>query len=475
MGQEIAGASFVDTDFDRFRHHLRDETARLADWLASGIQMQDSRYAGLELEAWLVDKTMRPAAINDAFLKILNDPLDNAELAKFNIEFNTDPLSLTGSALSLLHSHLQNAWANASQQAQKLGSELLMIGILPTLEQDDLNVLNMSNLNRYRALNEQILAARGEPVQLDISGLDHLRLTHYDVMLESAATSLQLHTQVPVNIAHHFYNASMIASAAVVAVSANSPFLFGHSLWQETRIPLFEQAIEAGGFDGAAHGPVKRVSFGSGFARHSIFECFEENLQHFPVLLPVDLGEASDSLEHLRLHNGTIWRWNRPLIGFNGARLHIRIEHRSPAAGPTVTDMLANAAFYFGLSHAFCDRLIARGFELSFTDARDNFYKAARHGLDTHVVDFHGQHQRLQKYILDTLLPMASEGLAKLDIDASESDKYLAIIEDRVEKHQTGSDWQRAFIAKHGRDFQNLTRHYLYYQQQGMVVSQWPI
>lgn len=475
MGQEIAGVSFVDTDFDRFRQHLRDETTRLADWLASDIQTHDSRYAGLELEAWLVDKTMRPAAINDAFLNILNDPLANAELAKFNIEFNTDPVPLTGSVLSHLHTQLQNAWSNASQQAQKLDSELLMIGILPTLQQGDLNVLNMSNLNRYRALNEQILAARGEPVQLDISGLEHLKLTHHDVMLESAATSLQLHTQVPVNVAHHFYNASMIASAAVVAVSANSPFLFGHNLWQETRIPLFEQAIEAGGFNGAAHGPVKRVSFGSGYARHSIFECFEENLEHFPVLLPVDLGEASDTLEHLRLHNGTIWRWNRPLIGFNGARPHIRIEHRTPAAGPTVTDMLANAAFYYGLSHAFCDRLIARGFELSFTDARDNFYKAARHGLDTHVVDFHGQHQRLQKYILDDLLPLAAEGLAKLDINASEADKYLAIIEDRVEKHQTGSDWQRAFIEKHGKDFQKLTKHYLYYQQQGMVVSQWPI
>lgn len=475
MGQEIAGVSFVDKDFDRFRQHLKDETERLENLLAESQHSYDRRYAGLELEAWLVDKGMQPAPVNDAFLKRLNDPLANPELAKFNIEFNTDPLPLTGDALSRLHRQLQNAWSNASQQAQKLGSELMMIGILPTLSQDDLNVQNMSDMNRYRALNEQILAARGKPVELDISGEEHLKLTHQDVMLESAATSFQLHTQVPVNIAHHFYNASIMASAAVVAVSANSPFLFGHSLWQETRIPLFEQAIEAGGFAGAVHGPVKRVSFGSGYARHSIFECFEENLEHFPVLLPVDLGEASDRMEHLRLHNGTVWRWNRPLIGFNGGKPHVRIEHRTPAAGPTVTDMLANAAFYYGLSHAFCDRLISRGFELSFADARDNFYKAARYGLDSHVIDLEGQHQRLQSHILAQLLPLAAQGLDKLAINRSDADRYLGIIEQRVQQSRTGSDWQRAFVAKHGKDFQNLTRHYLYHQQRGKVVSQWPI
>jgi gamma-glutamyl:cysteine ligase YbdK (ATP-grasp superfamily) len=474
MGQEIAGEHFVDRDFDRFRQHLADETARL-QLLLSATDSEETRYAGLELEAWLIDKTMHPAPINDAFLKRLNDPLANPELAKFNIEFNTDPLPLTGKVLSQLHRQLQNAWSNASQQAQQLGSELLMTGILPTLAQDDLNVFNMSDMNRYRALNEQILAARGQPVRLDISGEDHLKLNHHDVMLESAATSLQLHTQIPLTIAHHFYNASMLASAAVVAVSANSPFLFGHSLWQETRIPLFEQAIESGGFAGAAHGPIKRVGFGSDYARHSIFECFEENLEHYPILLPVDLGDASDELQHLRLHNGTIWRWNRPLIGFNGGKPHIRIEHRTPAAGPTVTDMLANAAFYFGLSHALCDRLITHGIEIPFSDARDNFYKAARYGLDTHIIDFDGQHQRIQRFILDQCIPLASQGLDKLNIKTADSDFYLAIIAERVDAHQTGSDWQRAFINKHGKDFQKLTQHYLHFQQQGKVVSQWPI
>jgi hypothetical protein len=198
-----------------------------------------------------------------------------------------------------------------------------MIGILPTLVPSDLTVKNMSDLNRYRALNNRILETRTKPIHLDITGEDHLDLGHDDIMLESATTSLQLHTKVPASVAHHFYNASIISSAAMVAICGNAPFLFGKNLWHESRVPLFEQAVDIGGFDGAAHGPVKRVSFGKGYARHSVFECFEENLHHFPILLPEQLDDSDETFSHLKLHNGTIWRWNRPLIGFDEDGKHI--------------------------------------------------------------------------------------------------------------------------------------------------------
>lgn len=475
MGQEIAAVQFHQTDFDRFHQKLIGETQRLQNILQAHSSATDSPTVGLELESWLITKDMYIAPINDYFLRQLHNPLVNAELAKFNIEFNTHPVLLKEHALSQLHQELQNSWSLATQQAQMLDSELLMIGILPTLEQEDLNISNMSDLNRYRALNEQILAARDKPVQLDITGIEHLKLSHYDVMLESAATSLQLHTRVPNDIAHHFYNAAIIASAYMVAIAANSPFLFGKCLWHETRIPLFEQSIETGGYAGASHGPVKRVSFGSDFARHSIFECFQENLEHFPVLLPVNLDDSEEQLPHLRLHNGTIWRWNRPLVGFDNGTPHIRIEHRTPAAGPSMTDTIANAAFFFGLSHALCQDLIEGHLATTFSEAKDNFYQAARYGLDAHITDFGGQHQRIQQTIIEQCLPKAHAALANLGISEKDSTKYLNVIEQRARKHQTGSDWQIAFINKHGRDFQKLTRHYLFYQQQDLEVSQWPI
>jgi hypothetical protein len=226
---------------------------------------------------------------------------------------------------------------------------------LPTLQDSDLTLNNISLLDRYRALNEQVLRQRnGVEITLNINGDDHLQVSHKDVMLEAAATSLQIHIQVPQDIAARYYNASILLSAPMVAISANSPCLFGKRLWQETRIPVFEQAVPTGGYGGAAFGPVHRVSFGLDYARRSLFECFQENLEHYPLLLPVHYQDDIGKLKHLRLHNGTIWRWNRPLIGFDEDQTpHLRIEHRVCASAPSTVDDIANIAFYYGLVHFY--------------------------------------------------------------------------------------------------------------------------
>ena len=354
MGQEISLSHFDEGDFTRFHQKLEQETLLLDKLIAQKTCSHRDPVAGFEIEAWLVDKNMRPSPINKHFLATLNDPLASTELAKFNIEFNCLPEPLTGHVFSGLHQQLQSIWGKACQHAESLDHKVVMIGILPTLKQEDLHLGNMSDMHRYRALNEQILHTRGEPIHIDISGAEHLKIDHHDVMLEAATTSFQTHIQLPLQIAHHFYNASIIASAPMVALCANAPFLFGKELWHESRIPLFEQAVASGGFGGAAQGPLKRVSFGSDYARHSIIECFQENLLHFPVLLPVDQNSAVEAFGHLRLHNGTIWRWNRPLIGFDeDGTPHIRVEHRTPAAGPSVIDSIANAAFYYGLAKQY--------------------------------------------------------------------------------------------------------------------------
>jgi len=339
-----------------------------------------------------------------------------------------------------------------------------------------MTLANMSDMNRYRVLNEQILKARGKPINLDIVGQEHLKFDHYDVMLESATTSLQLHTQVPLADAHHFYNASIMASAAMVASCANAPYLFGKNLWHESRIPLFEQAIETGGYGGASHGPLKRVSFGSDYARCSIMECFQENLQHFPVLLPELFTDPTEKFEHLRLHNGTIWRWNRPLIGFDeDGTPHIRIEHRTPSAGPTIVDSIANAAFYYGLSKNLCDELDDHDQPLAFTQAKDNFYQAARFGLDSNIIWLDGHKQNLQKLILTELIPRAKKGLQSFNILLDDIDHYLGIIEHRIITKQTGSQWQRQFMQQTHANMQSMTRAYLEHQYSEIPVSQWNI
>lgn len=476
MGQEITLTQFSDCDFAAFQQNLRQETALLEKLSQKQAFSCRQAHAGFEIEAWLVDNTMRPSPINQHFLTTLNDPMASPELAQFNIELNSEPLALTADVFSKMHHQLQSTWANAARHANSLDHHVAMIGILPTVQQSDLTLHNMSKMHRYKALNDQILQARGRPIHIDINGAEHLRFDHDDVMLESAATSFQLHTQIPFGIAHHAYNASIIASAAMVALCANSPFLLGKHLWHETRIPLFEQAIETGGYDGVAHGPLRRVSFGSDFARHSIFECFQENLNHFPVLLPVTQTTDLALLAHLRLHNGTIWRWNRPLVGFDDdGTPHIRIEHRTPAAGPTVIDAIANAAFYYGLTTNLCDTLISKGLPLSFAQAKDNFYQAAHHGLDGVIVWADGHKHRLDQLLLTDLIPKAESGLQTLGVDQADINTYLAIIKARVMCKQTGSKWQCRFIKESAHDFTALTRNYLHQQTQGNPVSDWTI
>lgn len=476
MGQEINANAFHADHFTRFHQQLVLETEYLKQVITKGQCSKKPPIAGFEIEAWLIDDLMQAAPNNVSFLQNLNDPLAFPELAKFNIELNGTPQDLTGTVFSTLHKNLTATWEKACLHAQELNNHILIIGTLPTLTPSFMTLNNMSDMNRYRVLNEQILKARGKPINLDIVGLEHLKFDHSDVMLESATTSLQLHTQVSLDQAHHFYNASIIASAAVVASCANAPYLFGKNLWHESRIPLFEQAIETGGYGGAIHGPLKRVSFGSDYARSSIMECFQENLDHFPVLLPEVFDFPIQQFEHLRLHNGTIWRWNRPLIGFDEDNTpHIRIEHRTPSAGPTIIDSIANAAFYYGLANHLTAEISDQGIPLAFSQAKDNFYQAARYGLDSNIVWFDTTKQNLQKLILSDLLPRARKGLQLLKIESTDIDTYLGIIEQRIANKQTGSQWQRQFMQKPNANLKTMTQAYLEHQYSEIPVSQWDI
>jgi hypothetical protein len=474
MGQEIGVTRFSNADFAAFSVHLQQETGLLADWLAAGNFSARDRMGGYELEAWLVDDAFHPAPVNEEFLQRLDNPMVVPELARFNIEINDHPQHLWGSAFSRFEASLGATWRQCARVAGSMGAHLMMIGILPTVSAAELSLQNMSDLKRYRALNEQVLRLRkGEPIQLDINGRQHLKIANRSVMLEAATTSFQLHLKVRPELAVRAFNAAIILSAPMVAVAANSPFLFGHDLWNETRIPLFEQAVPVGGLAAAGHGPLRRVTFGSGYARDSILECFTENAAHYPVLLPIRFGAGPERMDHVRLHNGTIWRWNRPLIGFDYDGIpHLRIEHRVVPAGPTIVDMIANAAFFHGLMQSLMVLDSAPEHALDFAAARDNFYAAARLGLDAQVHWLDGRRGSLQALVLQQLLPLARAGLQQLEIDRADCEHYLSIIEARVRSGQTGTAWLRA-AAHCANDPAALTAGYYRQQQGGRPVHEW--
>ncbi|MGD8711623.1 MAG: glutamate-cysteine ligase family protein [Thiohalophilus sp.] len=477
MGEEIQSSQFDAEDYAQFEQRLKQETALLKSWLQEGRMSSSKAQGGFELEAWLIDDQLQPAPINQTFLKRLNSDLASPELASFNFEVNSTPRYLEGNVFTAMHEELKQTWHHCCETAETLDAGVIMIGILPTVENESLNLANMSGMQRYRALNREVLRMRkGKPLVFDINGEEHLRVTHRDVMLESAATSFQIHLKLTPENAVELFNASIILAGPMVALTANSPFLFGKNLWAETRIPVFEQAVAVGGYDAARFGPIRRVTFGNGYVRESLMECFEDNLAHYPVMLPVDLGESPDQLPHLRMHNGTIWRWNRPLIGFdeNGTP-HMRVEHRVVPAGPSLIDTIANAAFYYGVATALAGQQVPPRQRLPFDQSRDNFYSAARFGLRAQLRWFDDTQLSASELIQVVMLPMAREGLAELGVDDSDSRAYLSIIEQRVASGINGSQWQRQYVNKHGRDMSALTAAYLERQQQGDPVHEWSV
>ncbi len=477
MGQEIVNSHFKNRDFSRFSQSLDEETTLLKSWFEQGALSKREKSIGFELEAWLIDPEGQPAPINEPYLAALDDrALFSPELSLFNIELNSTPLPLSGHVFSRMKDELDKNWAHCRQVAQPFAADLAMIGTLPTLNDEMLTLDMMSKTARYRALNEQVLRMReGRPIELDINGIEHLVSTHTDVMLEAATTSFQIHFQVSQDRALRLYNVLQLLSAPMVAMSANSPLLFGKKLWQETRIPVFEQAVPVGGFNGAAAGPVKRVSFGTGYARHSLMEIFEENRQHFPILLPETLSSDPAELSHLRLHNGTIWRWNRPLIGFDhDGTPHLRIEHRVMAAGPTTIDSIANCALITGLAYALIEESEPVENRLEFSQARDNFYLAAKKGVKAQVHWLDGRNGRMDE-LLQHLLPLARLGLERLDCSREDIDDYLSVIEGRIATGQTGAAWQLGYLDKNGGDLHKMLDAYLKGQNSGNPVHEWKI
>jgi len=475
MGQEIKRTHFSAADFEQFADRLAEETAALRSFARSG-GFADARYvAGFELEAWLLDHAGRPNPVNEAYLHALNDPLVVPELSRFNVELNAPPVEMGAGVLAAMEESLLTTWDNCQQVAHGMDTVLAMIGILPTIRDEDLCLANMSAMKRFDVLNAQVLQQRdGALIRIDIEGADQLHLRRLDVMLEAATTSFQLHLQVPFERAGRAYNASLISCAPLLAAAVNSPLLFGQRLWQETRVPLFEQSVELGGYNGLAEPSVRRVTFGRGYVASNLLELFEENLEHYPVLLPMPQEEAPTRFPHLRLHNGAIWRWVRPLIGFDAAgQAHMRLEQRVLPSGPTVLDMVANAALYFGLVHALARLPQAAEADLPFADARANFYAAARHGLQAELTWLDGRRYPARELILETGLPLARQGLRDFGLPDAEIEHYLGVVEARVRSGQTGADWQLRRLARVGGDVHRMMDDYLDNQRAGSPVHEW--
>jgi hypothetical protein len=455
MGKDVDRRVFSREDRTRYRQKVRRCLDVFTRMLQQSTFAAEQPMTGLEIELNLVDGAGDPAMRNAQVLGEIADPDFVTELGQFNIEINVPPRALDRAGLTGFEERVRDSLNTAERRAAPVGAHLVMIGILPTLRLEHLTHDVLSANPRYALLNEQIFAARGEDLQLSIDGVERLETRCDSIAPEAACTSAQLHLQVSPHQFPAYWNASQAVAGVQVALGANAPFLFGRELWRETRIPLFEQATDTRPEELKTQGVRPRVWFGERWIT-SIFDLFEENVRYFAALLPIcddeDPEKVLDSggvprLAELTLHNGTIYRWNRPVYAVVDGTPHVRVENRVLPAGPTVVDIMANAAFYFGLVRALAEQDRPVWTQMSFNAAEENFHAGARHGIEASAYWPGLGSVPVTELVLRRLLPMAHEGLVRWGVETAERDRLLGVIEGRCLAGRNGAAWQVAAMA----------------------------
>ena len=490
MGEHKVEQNIDEKKSQVFMKSLLEDLRALAFMLEDGRVESGVRRIGAEQEMFLIDRYLRPAPVSLEVLDHAHDPRLTTEIARFNLEANLTPLDLTGDCFSQMEQELRDVIALARESAATKEADVLLSGILPTLQKSDLTLDNLTPVARYHELDRGVIRLRGGPLSIHIKGLDELHLTHDNIMMESCNTSFQIHFQSSAGEFVNHYNTAQAITGPVLAAAVNSPLLFGQRLWQETRVALFQHSTDERSSSQLARSQPTRVSFGDQWLRNSVVELFHDQISRFRPIMITQPEEnpfavlargGTPLLSALRMHNGTVWRWNRACYGVADGVPHLRIENRALPSGPTVVDEIANAALFIGLMLALPEAYGDISQRMAFDDAKSNFFRAARHGLDAQFHWIDGQSHSAASLILDHLLPLARQALSNAKVSSEDIDKYLRIIEERVQCRQTGARWITKSLTAMGdaisKDARQraLTAMMLKNQKQEEPVHRWPV
>jgi CBS domain-containing protein/gamma-glutamyl:cysteine ligase YbdK (ATP-grasp superfamily) len=487
MGEQHISTSTDDDQLRTFMKKLLDDVVALEALLETDRFETGVRRVGAEQEMFLVDRSLRPASVVMEVLERAQDPRLTTELARFNLEANLTPQVFNSSCLRRMEDELNETLGVARDAARHCGADILLTGILPTLRKADLGLDNMTPKPRYLELNRTLRRLRGEEFHVLIRGIDELETTHDNVMLESCNTSFQVHFQVSPKEFAKFYNLAQAVTGPLLAAAVNSPVLLKHRLWHETRIALFERSVDTRSSTRVDRAARPRVHFGDGWIQNSVLEIFREDIARFRILIANAIDEdPMQVLERggipqfgaLRLHNGTVYRWNRACYGVVGDKAHLRIENRVLPSGPTVLDEVANAAFFFGMMAALAEDEKPIHKLMSFEDAKTNFFSAARDGLKAPIV-WKGKTISAQELLLGELIKTARWGLEFVKVDSTDIDRYLGALEERVRKNMTGSQWMLNSLHAMGEQgtpdirYRTMSAAMLANQKSGAPVHTW--
>lgn len=494
MGLSIDRDQFEEEEYTRFGKRLTQSLQALEHLVEQPGFGEGPLTIGAELELSIINSQGQAYPINRTLLNCSQDDHLQLELDRFNLEYNLSPVALAGHPFSHVRAQLANAIQSLEHCAHGLGGRIVPIGILPTLCAEELDSPVMSDLPRYRALSAGLRRLRDGPFCIHINGPEPLTVTCSDVTLEGATTSFQIHLRVNPQDFARVYNAAQLVTPVVLALSANSPIFLQHRLWEETRVALFKQAIDSRKMQEEDWHPPARVSFGHGWVRRGAYELFAEAVALHPPLLPVMSTEDPmecvrrgqlPQLEELRLHQGTVWRWNRAIYDAS-ADGHVRVELRALPSGPTPIDMAANAAFLVGLALGMRHHIDKILHQFPFEYAHRNFYRSAEYGMEAMFVwpnmATHGLREISVCALAKELLPVAQQGLEDSGVEKDEIQAMLNVIRDRLEARINGARWQIHRMEQYERQgdarptaLTRMLEDYLRASQTGAPISQWSL
>ena len=472
----------------KFLYHLLNDVKALDKLVERDMFEKGIVRIGAEQEFCIVNNDFRPSKKSLEILDKINDEHFTTEISLFNLEINLDPIVLGNKCFSVLENNINLYLEKASKAANSIEeNKIILTGILPSIRKKDANIKNMTPLDRYRTINNAFTMIRGDEFKMLIKGVDELYIKSKSILFESFNTSFQVHLQIPLDEIIDKYNWAQMIAGPVLSIISNSPLLLGRELWSETRIAVFQQSIDTRNTSYHLREQKPRVSFGYDWVKDSITNVYKDDISRYTAILTAD--EYSNSLDEieagktpalkaLSLHNSTLYKWNRLCYGITNGKPHFRIENRYIPAGPTVKDEIANTMFWIGLMQGMPNEYKEIWKQIPFKDARGNFIKAARTGIDTYF-NWFGEGISAKKLIKKILLPIAKEGLKKANVDSKDIKYYLEIIKDRIHENQTGSKWvvrnYRTLKKELSNDEANITLTSAIYnrQQLGIPVSQW--
>ncbi len=478
-------------DLNQFTQKLLQDVKALERMLSMGYFKKGKPRIGAEQEICLIDEHFKPAPRVMELLDKLDKRFFTTELAKFNLEANIPPKYFEKDCFRALENQINQLLHDLRKETMKIGVDYVITGILPSIRKFDLELYNMTPLDRYAALVKAINRLRGKVYELRVRGIDELLIKHDSAMLEACNTSFQVHLQIDPDEFVKKYNYAQVLTAPVLGIASNSPLLFGKRLWRETRVALFQQSIDTRISSEHLRDRSPRVTFGTQWLQNSILDLYKEDIMRFRIMLMT--GEEDDALalldegkipklKALTIHNSTVYRWNRPCYGIGeDGTPHLRIENRALPAGPTVIDEVANAAFWLGLMNGFGDEYPDITQLMDFDDAKSNFFAAAREGMDTELTWVKGQKIAVSELIKKELLPLARHGLEKNQIDPEDIDRYLSTIEERNDTRLNGSNWILSSFSKLAKEASReeisiaLTSAMVSNQKKEIPVHRWPL